>query len=614
MKTLIEQFYNHITTVKVICLALLFSPLWGLWWFNIDPELWAGVGQFFVLYTSIQYLLKSIPVGIVYTSICLFAFTSFVVVTFIRPRAVRVPLMLVLLAGWAFELSILDLSGAVSNQGLLWIMWQESATAPEALVNYTPYIIRDCAAVAILGVVLCASPARRFSFSGMFGLLPIVSVALVGGLMFYTKGGTQVFPIPFGTFSNTAVVLAQVLNSPGAVEKPLFWDPALLRDVVASTDAKIEGTIHPIFNKIVVIMDESVRGDYISLNDATHKTTPFLESFGNLINFGVAISSGNCSHTSRTIFRFGMRQSDLPDRWRQGLNRPTIWQFAHQAGYRTMHIDASFHNELSPLEKTLIDSNITVFENPGYLRDQKLVGKLLDALKAQEPAFIYIEKYGVHAPYSTKYPPRFHPFTTPVDATNQRNTIVESIKSFLGEFLPPASFDREISFVGEFLPPPGGGKSVDREIALYPNAIAWSVDEFFKNLLPAVDLSNTLIIYTSDHGQSLLPGRFTHCSTTPNAAVSEAYVPLFATTSDPEFKQRLESGAASNFGHFSHFEVFPTLLLAMGYDKGWVNKTYGPSLMDSPSLDRKFMIGSPGFHPMMIPADRSLGLSPLSAN
>ena len=42
-----------------------------------------------------------------------------------------------------------------------------------------------------------------------------------------------------------------------------------------------------------------------------------------------------------------------------------------------MHIDASYHNELSPAEKTQIDSNITIFENPGYLRDQKLVGKLL---------------------------------------------------------------------------------------------------------------------------------------------------------------------------------------------------------------------------------------------
>ena len=73
---------------------------------------------------------------------------------------------------------------------------------------------------------------------------------------------------------------------------------------------------------------------------------------------------------------------------------------------------------------------------------------------------------------------------------------------------------------------------------------------------------------------------------------AEAYVPLFAITSVPEFEQRLEKGAAHGFGRFSHFEVFPTLLLAMGYDAGWVKRTYGPSLMDSPSPDRKFMIGS----------------------
>jgi hypothetical protein len=47
-------------------------------------------------------------------------------------------------------------------------------------------------------------------------------------------------------------------------------------------------------------------------------------------------------------------------------------------------------------------------------------------------------------------------------------------------------------------------------------------------------------------------------------------------------------GAARGFGQFSHFEVFPTLLLALGYDPGWVKETYGPSLMDSPSPDRKF--------------------------
>ena len=198
-------------------------------------------------------------------------------------------------------------------------------------------------------------------------------------------------------------------------------DPALSRDVVINHDVKIEGTVHPIFNKIVMIMDESVRGDYLSLNDATHNTTPFLKATDHLVNFGVAISGGNCSIISRMMFRFGMRQSDLPNGWREGLNRPTFWQFAHRAGYKTVHIDAwygplSLGNGFSLAEKALIDSNINIIENPSYLRDQKLVDKLLHALKDEGPAFIYVEKFGVHFPYSDKYPPDFHAFPTPVES------------------------------------------------------------------------------------------------------------------------------------------------------------------------------------------------------
>ena len=42
---------------------------------------------------------------------------------------------------------------------------------------------------------------------------------------------------------------------------------------------------------------------------------------------------------------------------------------------------------------------------PAYLRDQMVVDKLLNALKEEAPAFIYVDKYGVHFPYSNKYPP-----------------------------------------------------------------------------------------------------------------------------------------------------------------------------------------------------------------
>ena len=131
----------------------------------------------------------------------------------------------------------------------------------------------------------------RFSVSGIFGLLPIVSGALVAGVIMYTKGGTQAFPIPFGTFSNAAIVCWCSNSRVGTMR----WTPAPSRNVVINHDVKIEGAVHPIFNKIVMIMDESVRGDYLSLNDATHNTTPFLKATDHLVNFGVAISGGNCS-------------------------------------------------------------------------------------------------------------------------------------------------------------------------------------------------------------------------------------------------------------------------------------------------------------------------------
>src|SRR5262249_17881267 len=168
-----------------ICLALLFSPLWGFWWFNIntyDPTkpwlLWA-----LRLYSPI----KGLPVTIFYLSVCILAFMGFVIVTFIRAPVVRVPLMLIMLIGWAFELSILDVAGVTSGQSLFWILWQERAMALEAVHSYAPYVIRDWALVVILGIVLCASPARRFSVSGLFGLLPAVSGALVSGVMLDTK-------------------------------------------------------------------------------------------------------------------------------------------------------------------------------------------------------------------------------------------------------------------------------------------------------------------------------------------------------------------------------------------------------------------------------------------
>jgi glucan phosphoethanolaminetransferase (alkaline phosphatase superfamily) len=550
------------TFAKVVCIALLFSPLWGLLWFSPNPD------EFWVLpVLRIYYNLLSLKVTVVYLSVCIFAFTSFVIVPFIRDSVVRVPLMIIMLIGWGFELIILDLNGSLSNQDLFWVLWQERALGSEAVKGYGGNIIRDCGIVVLLAIVLCASPAQQFSVPRKFGLMPVLSAALVTGIILYTKGATQIFPIPFGTFSNAAIVLVDTWNS--SSDLPVSRDMAINKIPIRSSK------LDPPFNKIVMIMDESVRGDYLSLNDANRNTTPFLKGADHLINFGVATSGGNCSIISRMIFRFGMRLSDLPNRWGEALNRPTFWEFAQRAGYKTVHFDAvygpmSLGNGYSLPEKTSIDSDISILKNPIYLRDQMLADKLIDALRDEKPAFIFVDKFGVHHPYSDKYPPDFHAVATPLEADT-------------------------------------GSSESEREIAKYPNAIAWSVDEFFRRLVPAVNLSQALIIYTSDHGQSLLPDRAPHCSLRRMVPLGEETVPLIAITKVPDWEQRLAKGAARGFDRFSHFEVFPTLLLAMGYDADWVNRTYGPSLMDSPSPNRKFMIGSPGYQPMMIPVDRNFG-------
>jgi glucan phosphoethanolaminetransferase (alkaline phosphatase superfamily) len=575
MKVLIQRSYNHITIAKLTCLALLFSPLWGFWWFKPNAE------AHWVLPTIIELLTRSISAFIVYASICLLAFMSFVFITFIRNPVIRISLMIIMLAGWAFELLLLDVNGTLSDQNILWFLWQERAEASELASSYLSGMIfcRYLTTVIILGVVLCASPASRFSVSGAFGLLPIASGVLVAAVIMYTKSGTQTFPIPFGTYSNIAIVLLgnniQPHNDIVLDNNAVDYRPP--RNMVIDHDAKIEGTIRPIFNKIVMIMDESVRGDYILSNGATLNTTPFLNATDHLINFGVAISGSNCSTVSRMIFRFGMRRSDLSEGWREGLKKPTFWQLAHRAGYKTVFTDAwgdtyflgfgSFlHSGFSSAEKALIDSEIKVVEKPAYLRDHKLVDKILDSLNEKAPTFIYVDKYGVHIPYSTKYPsalqkPSAHPTAEP---------------------------------------------DLETVVGHYQNAIRWSVDEFFRKLLPAVDLSKTLIVYTSDHGQNLQSGyKHSHCTSTPNVQPAEAYVPILAITSEPKFERLLAEASARGFGRFSHSEIFPTLLLAMGFDASWVKKTYGPSLIDSPSPHREFLIGSPLYQPMMIRADRN---------
>jgi glucan phosphoethanolaminetransferase (alkaline phosphatase superfamily) len=311
-------------------------------------------------------------------------------------------------------------------------------------------------------------------------------------------------------------------------------------------------------------MDESVRGDLTSLGNPAIDTTPFLARYPGLANFGVAVSAGNCSLQSRYFMRYGVRPEVGVNVFKMDPVGPTIWKYAKNAEFKTVYINAwtggylGFHSLMTTKELRSIDENILIKAKHPYELDGTAADSLREVLKSQDRAFVYLDKFGAHFPYYDTYPPNLRRF--PIDG-DPREAI----------------------------------RTRDGIRAVYKNAIAWTVDEFFKKVLTDLDLSDTLIIYTSDHGQNLLEGdavnyKVSHCSTGSKVQKGEAYVPLFAVTTKQPFRQMVRTSAKRSAGRASHYEIFPTLLYSMGYDKHWIAENYGPSLLDiDPGRRRSFL-------------------------
>jgi lipid A ethanolaminephosphotransferase len=362
-----------------------------------------------------------------------------------------------------------------------------------------------------------------------------------------------------------------------------FAVPARLVYVLSDTSTIADLPLKPVpaghvspspFTHIVFIVDESIRGDYLTINDPRIDTTPFLEqSADRLINFGIATSGSNCSHESRWLLRRGVRPWQMPEastpsrRVDEGIvdgPRTTLFQFAKAAGFNVVYVDAwtsllgAFRDGTTAEELTFVDERLTLESDAQSRRDLAAARALVSVLKRPGPTFVQVDKLGAHLPYDEFTPEDFNRYTRRDGARflYKRNNREDQVGS-------------------------------------YKNAVAWSVDEFFRAVLPNVDLRETLILYTSDHGENLGDGGYMwgHCSI-DNVHPSEEWVPLFALTGSAAFGQALSASARTSFSDATHFEIVPTLLRAMGYDPAWVSDVYGPSLLEIPrGRPRRFLVG-----------------------
>jgi len=542
--------------VKFFGIALFFAPAWGLLWHrvNFNPDEWAASWAFGIIRHHID---DGHPYqAAIYLSIYLIGLAGILIIPFLRGSIVRSTAVVILMAGWFVEHFFLEMNGLFTDRSLISLLWDEWHLAGDAVSAYRVPLLHNLLLALGLLAIFLLPPRRPLVLSSYWAAVPTFAVLLTGALVNYSKT-MQVFPVPYAITANAAALGLGIGSN-----LPFGYFTAKNIVLNRPIDAPFEPAHR--FKKIIMVMDESVHGGFLSINNPALDTTPFLKNETRLINFGIAISGGNCSSISRTIFRYGIRAHDLPNAWDHGTKNPLIWQYASRAGYRTIHIDGlagpfKFHNGFTSKETSLIDTQIGVLDDPAYARDGIIAERALSLLKEDGPMFLLIDKHGLHFPYELRHPP-----------SDRAKTTIEH----------------------------------------YMLGITWSIDEFFRRLMPKLDLSDALLIYTSDHGQQFNGGQ-PHCSVNQKGwgimreiSRDEATVPLFAATGNPVFELHLRQSAKAGFNTMSHFELFPTLLIAMGYDERWVRDRYGPSMLDGPlGRTRSFLVGQPYINPAMISAD-----------
>jgi glucan phosphoethanolaminetransferase (alkaline phosphatase superfamily) len=293
---------------------------------------------------------------------------------------------------------------------------------------------------------------------------------------------------------------------------------------------------------VVLVIDETVRADHLSVNGYRRPTTPWLDELQTarrLTNWGVAASATGESANSILCLLTGV--TALPDFEHRALTQPTVFQFAKAMNYRTHFFDGQENGVrygLSRSDLRYIDDwrNDIVFGNDPET-DFRIAAALAPILGESAGQFVVVLKRGNHYPFTINYPPG-------AAAWPVRSDVAES------------SRDETAAIIDA-----------------YDNGLHYNVDRFFRMLLrPDGTFPRTVILYTSDHAEVLREeGRRL-------PAWQSFAVPLLMFGEDrPDVDVAYRA---------SHVNVFPTLLDLMGVPGAPRPAAYGRSLLSARGSDR----------------------------
>lgn len=365
----------------------------------------------------------------------------------------------------------------------------------------------------------------------------VAGLCLIGGIVWSRGGeGTVGLPAQFRPLGYLVAIVA---------------DDQLGSGAVARLDVREAPQPMHKPRDIVLVVDESIVSDAFAPSSPIW-INPQLGTLGaHAIDFGAAASGANCSTESNWILRVGPRAANLKI---DLVSHPPVWAYARRAGFETHYIDMQYsddvlHNAMTAEERAMIDHVTPAGMVPVYARDRLAGAQLRRLLQNDRSDFVLINKVGAHFPWDSKYPTGEAPYQPTLGVAG--NPLLAHLRG-----------QKELlATMGRTAGSPEFRNS-------YRNAARWAVSSFFDELQVGPWLAESVVLYTSDHGQNVTRegGRSgTHCSIGANAPRSEGRVPLLFFTAHAYWLPRLTQASERNRGRVSHFNLFSTIVGLMGY-------------------------------------------------
>ncbi len=304
---------------------------------------------------------------------------------------------------------------------------------------------------------------------------------------------------------------------------------------------------------IVYVVAESLRSDHLGTNGYSRDTTPRLAQRvrQGAVCFTNVISGGDT--TTRSFGRL-MIEPTFPA-LRSLAERPTLFGYAKRAGYTTCAVvpteveDGPWWYDGSIDKLVLRADQAGDADGHGKRLDANMLPRLRETIasSAGRPLFLFVSTYCAHWPYAERY--GYSP-----DCDTYRPSLQAD---------DPGTFS---------------DRQREKIINSYDNAIRY-FDAWVGQVIDMFDGTDTVVIVTADHGQSLGEyGRWGHCSGTGEEAQLQVPLLLIPTSARAAEMAHLDPLRAKAALPVCHGNIFRTVLDLLGYTTADLQFSYPPSL------------------------------------